>query len=187
MIETVISTKVDLQTYLEHENIKFSFGNDCVGVYVSSVHQKMNAFVQHIIKAPSSGIVAEDYFTMLVFDLDGNAKLVGLIWPSELEEINVDIASNNGKLNLKTELISFIEKNISVSSDPRILRSVLNISEKESQELSELVKEYQTHICDDVLCDLCSSPELPSLDTLLPEASSRANFETLTKLLHQIK
>ena len=64
---------------------------------------------------------------------------------------------------------------------------MFNISEKESQELSELVKEYQTHYCDDVLCDLCSSPELPSLDTLLPEASSRANFETSTKLLHQIK
>ena len=69
------STKVDLQTYLEHENIKFSFGNNCVGVYVSSIHQKMNAIVQHIIKAPSSGIVAEDYFTRLVFYLDGNATM----------------------------------------------------------------------------------------------------------------
>ena len=164
--------RIDLLRFLETETFDVStLRNRHIGTYLSSVQQKVTSFVKNIIQAPSEELFAENYHILLAFDLNGQARLVGVTWPTELEKMNLDIAQNKGKLTQRAELLAFMDRNISVSSDARILRSVYNISETEAKELSALVKKHQVHMYDD-------SPELPSLKSFLTEVSSVSNFET---------
>ena len=47
-----------------------------------------------------------------------------------------------------------------------------------SSELSELVKEHQVHVCNDQLCEACSNPQLPSLETIITLSCSHENLES---------
>ena len=171
-------SRVDLKTFLENENFDFGLlGNRYIGTYSSSVQQKLNAFVKHIIKAPLSGLCAQNHHVMLSFDYDNLARIVGIIWPTELEPINLDMAEGNGNLSKKADLATFIDRNISVSCDPRILRRAFKITDSEAEEISNLVKLHQIHLSED-----SAAFELPSLDTIVTEPSSSVNHHSAKML-----
>ena len=177
--------KVTLSAFIESHGFDWqTLGNKYLGTHVSSAHQKLKAFAKHIIQAPNSGIYGENFKTNLVFDLDGEARIVALIWPKEIEEINLSIASNYGKLMLKADLIDFVQRNISVSSDTIILKSTYGYSEKEAEELAEIVRRHQQHICDEGMdCQLCLKVELPSLETIVTEFCPDINEANSKKLI----
>ena len=87
-------------------------------------------------------------------------------------------------MSKKSEMISYVERNISVSCDPRLLKVAFNLSESEARLLSALAKEHQQHICDYTNCKDCSNPKLPSLNTILTEFCSIGNFQNSRKLLN---
>ena len=119
-----------------------------------------------------------------MFDLDGEARMIALIWPRGLEEINMNVSANFGKLTLVSDLIDFVQSNISVSSDERILRSSFQLSSTEAKDLAALVRKYQQHICDQgVNCESCRVVELPSLETIVTESSTQLNVTNSNKLI----
>ena len=162
------TTKIALVDFLETQTFDLSsLGNKHVGTYTSSVSQKLTAFVKHIIQAPTNGLYSENYFVTLVFDLEGRASMLGVIWPKELEAINLDFSQNGENITLKDEMLKFIDRNICASCDPRMLRSALNVSECEANLLSALVKKHQF--------SKDSPPRLPSLRTLLTQVGLLSN------------
>ena len=177
--------KMTLRVFIESHGFDCQLlGNKYLGIHVSSAHQKLKAFARHIIQAPNNGIFGENFKTNLVFDLDGEARIVALIWPKEIEEINLSIASNYGKLMLKADLIDFVQRNISASCDKTILKSIFDYSEKEAEELAEIVRSHQQHICDEGMnCQSCLNVELPSLETIVTELSPDQNQSNSKKLI----
>ena len=174
--------KMDVKEFVEKELFDVSsLGNKHIGTYVFSVHQKLMSF-QNIVQAPASELFSENFHLMLVFDLNGLASILGCIWPVELETINLELAENMGKLEKKSDLIEFIERNVSVSSDERVLRSTFHLSEIEAKRLSDLVKEFQFHLCEERNCQTCSSTELPSLETIVKDSCSKTNLEAAGKM-----
>ena len=170
------TTKIALVDFLETQTFDLSsLGNKHVGTYTSSVSQKLTAFVKHIIQAPTNGLYSENYFVTLVFDLEGKASMLGVIWPKELEAINLDFSQNGENITLKDEMLKFIDRNICASCDPRMLRSALNVSECEANLLSALVKKHQF--------SKDSPPRLPSLRTLLTQVGSLSNCNNAKLLL----
>ena len=167
--------KVDIDAYLD--NIDFDekkIRSRYLGTYLSSVHQKLESFVKHIVLARSCGLFSENYHIMLTFDKMGKASLVGCIWPKALDEFNQVVADNNGVIKVDGALIEFVERNISASSDPRLLRSTFNLSPLESKRLAALVLEKQF---DDDDIDRASYIELPSLETIVKRRCSERNLE----------
>ena len=174
--------RMDLEEYLQKELFnKDSIGNKHMGTYVSAVHQKLLAFVKCIILAPASGLFSENHYLMLLFDSDGKASIVGCIWPSALDEINLNVAESKGQLTKISELKGFVETNLVATTDSRLLRATFNLSEVEAEHLSQLVHDNQLHICNDQTCLLCSSVELPSLETLVKHCCFGKNNENVKR------
>ena len=78
--------KLKMEQFLEDEANLQSFRlssltNKHVGTYVSFAHQKMFAFVKHIVQAPESSLFSEKFFFMLLFNEQGQANIVGALWP----------------------------------------------------------------------------------------------------------
>ena len=181
---------VDLKDYIENQSFEYSeIGNKYVGTYVSSIHQKLISFVRCIVEAPASGLFSENYHLMLVFNLAGQASIIGCIWPDALEEINLDLAENDGDMTMTDKFIEFVSQNISSTSDQRVLRSSFKLSEKEAKAVSELVQQHQFHVCDAEVndCSLCSSADLPSLDTTMKECCSKLNLQAAEKFKERMK
>ena len=173
--------KITLRNYLELRFGIISIGNKHAGTYVSSVHQKMVSFVHEIVKAPGCDLFSENYFLQLCFDKKGEARIIGIIWPDSLEDLNVVFAKSAGQSVNKELLISHVERNISVSSNARILRHQFQISELEAEALSKLVNNNQIHMCGEESCVQCSHPELPALQTLVTECLTPNNLRVSQK------
>ena len=159
-------TIVDLDSFLELTGL-FDvqlLGSKFVGTTVSTAFLKMQSLMQNIVGAPSNVLFSKDFHLMLIFGNNGQGKIVGCLWPEELSLINEDFATNS-RLTMASELISFVERGIFVTSDPNVLIRMLGVSEFEAQELSSLVRKHQIHICDEADCSLCPYPEWPSLET----------------------
>ena len=184
-------TKMSLEEYITHTEFHIEDGSNAyTGTYVSSCHQKIISFARSIIQAPASGLCSQDYQLFLSFDDKGMASIVGCIWPDELNEINENIAKNNGEIaDYEEELVRFIDQNISCTGDPRALRSRFHLSESEADDLSQLVLAKQLHnICDEVEnCKFCSCPPLPSMETLVMQKCTDKNFEASKVLLSKIR
>ena len=169
--------KTKLEDFLKNGHFDISsLGNKHIGTYVSSVHQKLISFAKNIVEAPASELFSENYHLPLIFDSSGKASIVGCIWPAALDKVNLDFAMNTGRLTKKNELKECVERSISTSSDPRLLRSSFHLSEVEANEVSILVKEHQFHICDFNDCSTCTDCDLPSVDTILKECCSDVNL-----------
>ena len=180
--------QVDLEEYIENGAYNFSdIFNKNVGTYVHSVHQKLTSFARCIVQAPASGLFSEKFYLMVVFNSSDEASIIGAIWPKALDEINIDLAKDNGECANNRKLIEFVEKNISAMKDPRVLRSSFNLSEEHAQELSSLVHEHQFHVCDEETCSSCSSCELPSLETIIKQACSNVNHKASKELVEIMK
>ena len=176
--------QVDLKEYIDNVAYRVSdLGNKNVGTYVSSVHQKLTSFARCIVQAPASGLFSENFYLMIVFNSSDEASIIGAIWPEGLDDTNMDLAKHNGEITNKRKLIEFVEKNISAMKDSRVLRSSFNLSEDEAKDLSILVHEHQFHVCDAEDCLLCSSCELPSLETNIKQACSNFNLEASKELV----
>ena len=167
--------KLDIDAYLDNINFdEKKLRSRYLGTYLSSVHQKLESFVKHILLARSCGLFSENYHIMLAFDKMGKASLVGCLWPKALDEFNQVVADNNGDIKVDGALIEFVERNISASCDPRLLRSTFNLSPLESKRLAALVLEKQFND-DDI--ERASYTELPSLETIVKRRCSERNLK----------
>ena len=177
--------KIDLKEYLESEFDLSSLGNKHLSTHVSSVHQKLSSFVRSIVKSPNCELFSMNYHFMIKFDVSGDASFFGLIWPVQLDELNLEVAAQ-GKISDEKVLTSFIDGAISVSSDARVLRSTFKISEMEADDLAQDVRDHQIHLCSSSECQRCWNPELPSLVTLLklcPDSKENLKMAKRMKLL----
>ena len=182
--------KVSLEEYItEHGFLIDDTSNKYFGTYVSSCHEKLISFAKLIIQAPASDLYCEDYQLYLSFDEKGMARIVGCIWPHELNVFNESIAKNNGEIaDHEEELVRFIQQNISCTGEPKALRSIFHLSEHEANELSRLVLTKQFHnTCEEVEnCEYCSYLPLPSMETVLKQKCTDKNYEASKDLLGRI-
>ena len=168
--------KVSIEEYLNKNQLDIDLGNSFVGSYVSSAHEKMTSFIRHIIQAPSSGLCSTDYHMYLVFNEEGEASVVGSLWPVLLEPINEHIASAENEYVEEDQIVNFVEGNISCTGNAEILRNQFNMSKTEAENLGDLVLNTQLHTCDEKSeCNYCESLPLPSVETTLPGPCSRKN------------
>ena len=163
--------------------------NAFTNTYVSSCHQKLVSFANSIIQAPASSLCSQDYQLHLTFDKDGMASIVGSFWPDALSGINDNIAENDGDIVDEEELLQFVEKNISCTGDPRLIRSKFSLSEEEANKLSELVLTHQVHMeCEEAeTCEICSSLPLPSMENLLKQETCENNYRACKELISLVQ
>ena len=73
--------------------------------------------------------------------------MIGAIWPVGVDELNLHIASDSKCYSECTQsLIDFIDKTVTCSSDPVVLRVLFNLSDSDSLEMSELSIAHQFHM-----------------------------------------
>ena len=174
--------KVDLRDFINnHELDMLGVDNKLIGTYVSSIHLKLNAFCRSVIQAPASGLYSENFHLLLIFDTRGQASIVGCIWPRALEEINFELAQQHDEIGKQVELVQFVERNISTSTDPRLIRSDFSLSDEEANTLGKLVEEQQVNICEFEDDDEFETSDLPSLETIVKEKCSFRNLEAAAK------
>ena len=182
---------LDLKEWIE-ENI-FETDKLChqqIGIQVAAIHQRIFSFVKNLVQAPASYLFSNNYYFQLIFDVDGTSAMIGAIWPEKLDEINKNLASRGGCIDEKEDLIQFIEGILSSSSDERIIRSTFNISLEEARRISDLVKSYQIHICNNMCEESCGhryNIELPSLITILKTPCSEINSRFSEKMKTKMK
>ena len=168
--------KVSIEEYLNKNQPDIDLGNSFVGSYVSSAHEKMISFIRSIVQAPSSGLFSTDYQFYLVSNEEGEASVVGSLWPAVLETINVHIASAEDGCVEEDQIVNFVEGNISCTGNAEILRNQFKISETEAENLGNLVLNTQLHICNEEGdCKYCESLPLPSVETTFKGPCSRKN------------
>ena len=169
--------RVELQEILSRDLFdKSCLRNKFAGTYVSSVHLRLAALVSHVIKAPQSGLCAEDYHLMVVYNDNGRASIVGCIWPKNLGLINTGLAANDGELLLKDELAEFVKRNFFVTSNTRYLSENASLTLSESSKVIDLVMNCQLHMCSDEICVKCCHPKPPSLKLIMKEMCSLGNI-----------
>ena len=175
--------KIELKEYLESGSFDISsLRNKHCSTYVSSVHQKLIAFVKTIVKSPNCELFSKDYHFMIKFDTSGSASLVGLIWPEQLDACNLEVAVQGGISDGKF-LTNFIDRAVSASSDARVLRSIFKVSDVEAEDLAQAVRDNQIHLCSSEDCEQCLKPSFPSLVTLLKVCpDSNDNLETANRM-----
>ena len=182
-------TLVNLEEFLSMTELLdlSSLGSRFSGTVVSTAFLKTQEFLKCIVRSPGSELMSEHFQLMLNFTSNGIGKVLGCIWPEELNALNLDYASN-GKISEPEEFILFIERNICTTSDINLLRKLFNLSEIDAESFVKLVQKYQIHLCDATDCVRCSHPELPSLETELADITScTQNVKTSLKFKNYMK
>ena len=178
--------QVSMEEYLENNDFDHvEVGNKYVGTYVSSCHQKLQAFCKYILEAPDSGFHTQNFKLFLVFDTNGIGSIVGSFWPDNFNEVNIDAAQHFGEVTKKEELINVVNKNVCCTGNVELLRNKLGISKEEANVISSLVIENQLQLKGDG--QDCSVIGMPSLETLLIESCSSSNLIASKRFLDLIK
>ena len=107
-----------------------------------------------------------------MFDENGGGSIIGSVWPKALDNINAEIALNNGEIE-KFQVITFIQRNLCCTGHVGLLRAQLEISEEEAFHLSELVLKNQLKFSE----DSCHLIGMPSLETIFMESCSNNNLK----------
>ena len=161
--------KVPLADYLQiDDNITKHLKNKLVPTFLLTATKKMEEIVT-IIRCTSSPLHSEDYFFQLVFHLNGNITIQGILWPVMFRAYNVAVAekSFSGEIDLEIEkkLLKDIEESVFTTSDLQQLSAKLKLSPEAVDDISTKVQTYQVHT--DSNCRNCVLLELPSLETLM--------------------
>ena len=142
--------------------------NPDIATYVSSVDQSINSFLTNVFKSPSSRFQSDNFHFNICYDKDGQVIMEGLIWPLCFEDLNLvpydETITEAQKEELRSEALEVIRKNISSSSNVRVIKSQFNLSEAEANTLHQLVKDHQIHVCKEDDCERCHNAPLPSLE-----------------------
>ena len=180
--------RIDLHEYIENGYFDMDTLHDQhLTTHLGCTSKKFHQFIKHIIQATNSEILAEKYHFSLSFDLDGQAKMIGAIWPVGVDELNLHIASDSKCDSECTQsLIDFIDKTVTCSSDPEVLRVLFNLSDSDSLEMSELSIAHQFHMCEN--CTSCQNPNLPSLQTFVKKNVNHGeNNDTAQTLMNKMR
>ena len=154
-----------LSDYLDQDGVILEAD---IATYISSADQIINSFIQNVLKSPRSAFQAEKFHLNVSYDEDGQVILEGLIWPLCFRELNLvkfDNSINEEEAaKIKSEVLDTIRRQISTSSNIRVIRSQFNLSESEAKSLFSLIEKHQIHLCKLDECDRCQNIPLPSLE-----------------------
>ena len=177
-------TKIRLEEYLE--NTELDTSQLSLTAFLSSINQKCNAFIQHILKCQSSSLASDEYYFYVQFSKVGEATIVGVCWPVFMREINCEVVTAPcGSSAKRSELVDLIDKAVTTSSNERILKSQFHLSGIEASELLKVVNKHQVHLSED--CPHCNDPEPPSMMTMIQEPTSSRNLENSEQLMLSVK
>ena len=130
-----------------------------LSTYVSSSQIKLNSFVRNFVKSVASDLHSEDYSFELTFSYTGMIKIEGFCWPSQLNDLNIQVPKLQIEPEILAESIKYIDSAICTTSDAQLLKAKFLLSDAEANEVSKLVHGLQFHFCQD-------DCKLPSLETM---------------------
>ena len=116
----------------------------------------------------------------------------GLIWPICFQDLNVvpfdKTITEEQKEELRSEALDVIRKNISSSSNVRVIKSQFNLTEAEANTLHQLIKDHQIHVCKEDDCERCQNAPLPSLECKYKQfPESPENISSSRRFLRRLK
>ena len=160
-----------------------------IPVFLSSLSQKHNSFVENFIKNSNFDLHAENYHFGVDFQLDGSARIYGLAWTINCDLFNeeLSLSSLNGNpMALKAEqYLQYLENSILTTANSSDIRNTLGIHEQESNQINRLAQKYQVHL---------NRPErevyLPSYETMFrlpPPENARSNLNSSKTFLQYFK
>ncbi len=175
--------KIDLSDFLTQDNFELrNVNNRDAPCYVTSVSQRLDTFIQEILKCQSSPLYSKEYFFQIRFQLDGVAIVQGVFWPVFLEKINYSLVENqSSRLDKKllTEVTNHLEKAISCSSDAQVAQAQFELSFVGARSLVGDVNKFQVHIDENIP----DSKRLPSLMTMICETPEKLENLIVSKRL----
>ena len=157
--------KILLTEYLDQEGLTLE---PDIATYVTSVDQSINSFITNVLKSPSSQLQTEHFHLNISFDEKGQVVMEGLTWPICFQNVNLVPLNNTiteeQRQEIKSEVLEVIRKNLSSSSNLRIIKSQFGLTEGEANTLHQLVENHQIHVCKEDDCEKCRNAPLPSLE-----------------------
>ena len=181
--------KVPLSEYLQQEDISV---DPKMGTYISSVEKLINSFITEILKSPSSKMMTEDFHFNISYDTLGQVIMEGLVWPISFKDYNLiqfkkDLSTEQIR-EKKAEIVDILRKNVSSSSNVRVIMSQHNTNESEAIRMARLVETHQVHVCQQEDCSRCQAAPLPSLQCLFKQfPESPENIATSKRFLNILK
>ena len=178
--------KTELSTWnLEGEYDTRNLNNRDAPCYIAAVSQRLDAFVQEILKCQSSPLYSKEYYFWIRFRSDGVAIVRGVFWPLFLEKINHDLATKSIRQVEKKILIDLandLDKAVSCSSDIQVTQAQFELSNIGTRSLVDNVKKFQVQV------DTGDDRKMPSLMTIICEVPEKLeNLPVSKRLLQWIK
>ena len=169
-------SETELTTYLGQEYELRNINNRDAPCYIAAVSQRLDAFIQEILKCQSSPLYSKEYYFWIRFQREGVAIVQGVFWPHFLEKINYESVNTQsiGHVDKKIliDLVNDIDKAISCSSDTQATQAQFELSDAGARSLVDNVLKSQVQN-DFTVTDR----EMPSLMTIICQVPE--NLENL--------
>ena len=170
--------KIELSEFLTQNRYEYrNVNNRDAPCYIASISQRLDSFIQDILKCQSSPLYSKEYFFQIKFRLDGVAIIQGVFWPLFLEKINFSLVNMQSTRMIEKELLldlaNDLDKAVSCSSDSQVIQAQFEISDVEARSLAQNVKKFQFHLDN----NFDRNQDMPSLMTIICEVPE--NLENL--------
>ena len=184
-IEFIGNENYDLQTkyMLHNHNVEKNCDDTCVkkeltdpnfdavlplssrylSIFIATISQKIKAVVKYLILNKNCSIHSKEYYIGVEFLINGNAKVIGILWTEQCTKINENLSTSSltGEFNDHEDYLQYIEKVIMTSAHTMEIQERLGNSNLNAENFSQIVDKYQLIDFKDKLEDL----QLPSIFT----------------------
>ena len=158
-------------------------------VYICSVSQKINALIGSLLRCNSNLLSSPEYHLQVSFAKSGEAVIEALLWPKTMKQFNLNSIENVDKAEEKIvtqKLIEEIDKTISTTTSPRILKSQFELSDQDLTNLLPDIINNQVNVGEN--SPLLQDPFLPSLMTILQKVpDNKENSLSSRSLLRLVR
>ena len=164
-----------------------SLGAEYIPVYISSLCQKQNAFVQNFIKNKNFELYSENFNCGLEFYLNGSARITGIVWTQECLLFNESLSSSSltGEEFQMEDFLTFIENSILTSTNAMEIKENLGVNDEEALNIHRLALAHQIDL--NMKQEYLNFPSYESMYTVKPQPSARFNLVSSKRLLEWCK
>ena len=159
----------------------------CLPNFITNLSQKQHLFIEHFVKNLNFEHFAEEYYCGLEFSLNGNGRIIGLLWSKSCNMFNEELSKSSldGSELKEDAYLKYLENSILTTVNHLSLQQLLQIPEDEAQEISDLGRKFQI----DMHMKEAYVP-LPSYETMMrftPGIDGILNMMSAKRLLHSFK
>ena len=153
-------------------------------IFLCITSQKQHSFIEQFLKNVNFECFCEDFYITVDFNVDGTARINGILWSYYCTEFSKLLASSSltGEAVDTSEFLNYIENTIFTACKKEEIKRLLNTCEEDAKLISELVSKYQNH--QNIPCDQLALPSLETMMTCQPDEACSGNLYVSKKFIN---